>query len=88
MVSGFEVIVHRPDEISAREISLGRQRPQYHLAELPQINRSAIFNRADGQTSVASSRATGQARRTLRVNFFLLSVDPLKTSPDRKDGKQ
>jgi integration host factor subunit alpha len=26
LVSGFGVIVHRPDEISATEISLGRQR--------------------------------------------------------------
>jgi hypothetical protein len=46
-------IVHRPDEISATEISLGRQ-----------------------------------TRRTLRVNFLLLPVDPVKTLADRKDGKQ
>ena len=62
---------HRPDKISATEISLGRPRPQYHLPKLPQIYRSAIFNRADGRPPRASSRATGQAQRTLRVDFLL-----------------
>jgi len=90
---------HRPDEISATEISLGRQRPQYHLPELPQINRSARFNpstiiptyeagRAGGQTPVTSSRATGQARRTQRCFFLFFAVDPLKIPADRKDGKE
>jgi hypothetical protein len=78
---------HRPDEISATEISLGRQRPQYHLPELPQINRSARFSRADGQIPVTSSRATGQARRMQRCFFLFFAVDPPKILPDRKDGK-
>jgi hypothetical protein len=49
---------------------LGKQRPQYHLPELSQINRSARFNRVGGQTPVTSSRATGQARRTQRSCTF------------------
>jgi hypothetical protein len=79
---------HRPDEISATEVSLGKQRPQYHLPELPLINRSARLNRADEQTPLESSRATGQARRTQRCFFLFFAVDPPKIPADRKDGKE
>ena len=64
------------------------QRPQYHLPELPQINRSTRFNRAGGQTPVASTRATGQARRTQRCFFLFFAVDTPKIPADRKDGKE